>query len=151
MLPVQDLREFAGVKVKEQARFDPKKYAVEVYMAKGMSRPDAEKAVARDVECAKFFRNSKMIEIPNQNFENFAMLSTVVTKRMYDEVMGEYFWMYEEESNAEVLWTKAIYFCNKLSERFGYTPVYAVYGKTDVSSWGSINNGHNILVNIEQN
>ena len=116
-----------------------------------MSRPDAEKAVARDVECAKFFRNSKMIEIPNKNFENFAMLSTVVTKRMYDEVMGEYFWMYEEESNAEVLWTKAIYFCNKLSEQFGYTPVYAVYGKTDVSSWGSINNGHNILVNIERN
>ena len=34
-----------------------------------------------------------------------------------------------------VSWYDAIYFCNKLSEKLGYTPVYAVEGKTDVATW----------------
>ena len=34
-----------------------------------------------------------------------------------------------------VSWYDAIYFCNKLSEKFGFTPVYAVDGKTDVVTW----------------
>ena len=29
----------------------------------------------------------------------------------------------------------AIYFCNKLSEKFGFIPVYAVDGKTNVATW----------------
>ena len=35
-----------------------------------------------------------------------------------------------------VSWSDAIYFCNKLSEKYGFTPVYSVDGTTDVSKWG---------------
>ena len=34
-----------------------------------------------------------------------------------------------------VSWYDAIYFCNKLSEKCGLTPVYALDGKTDVTKW----------------
>ena len=135
MLPVQDLREFAGIKVKEQARFDPKKYPVEVYMAKGKQRAEAEKLVARDIAFAKFLGNAKMIEIPNQDF---AMLNTEVTQKIYTAVMGENpSWFKGDDLPVEsVSWYDAIYFCNELSEKLGLTPVYAVNGNTNVASWG---------------
>jgi formylglycine-generating enzyme required for sulfatase activity len=34
-----------------------------------------------------------------------------------------------------VSWYDAIYFCNKLSEKCGYTSVYSVNGTTDVTKW----------------
>lgn len=82
----------------------------------------------------KFFGSSMMISIPNTNF---AMLSTEVTQKQYMAVMGENPSKFKGNNKPveNVSWYDAIYFCNKLSELFGYTPVYAVDGNTDASWW----------------
>lgn len=82
----------------------------------------------------KFFGNSKMIPIPNKNF---MMLSTEITQEQYMMVMGENPSEFKRNNKPveNVSWYDAIYFCNKLCELFGYTPVYAVDGNSDVSWW----------------
>ena len=77
-----------------------------------------------------------MIEIPGKNI---TMLQTEVTQKLFESVIGfnpsnsnEQWPTYPVEN---VSWYDALYFCNKLSEAFGYKPVYAVDGKTDVSKW----------------
>ena len=51
-----------------------------------------------------------------------------------------------------VSWYDAIYFCNKLSEKLGFTPVYAVDGKTDVATWNyTPHEGESIEGEISQN
>ena len=91
----------------------------------------------------------KMIKIPGKDFK---MSATEITQKQYEEVMGENpscFQISNEKLDDEtreqlkntsnnpvemVRWYDAIYFCNKLSEKFGFTPVYAVDGKTDVAT-----------------
>ncbi len=76
-----------------------------------------------------------MVRIPGKNY---AMLNTEVTQSLYKSVMGSNP-SYNVGDNLpveKVSWFDAIYFCNKLSEREGKTPVYALDGKTDVSEWG---------------
>ncbi len=52
----------------------------------------------------------------------------------------------------EVSWYDAIYFCNKFSEKFGFTPVYSVNGTTDVSKWNyTLHNGDSIRGEVTQN
>ena len=65
------------------------------------------------------------------------ILKTEVTQKLYQDVMGENPSYYKGDNNPveNVSWYDAIYFCNKLSEKLGFTPVYAVEGKTDVSTW----------------
>lgn len=153
MKPAQDLRELVGIKIKEQARFDPQKYAVEVYMVKGKLRAEAAKLAAWDIKWANFFGSSKMIASPYGDYE---MLSTKVTQETYTTVMGEnpsktkskYYYL----PVTNVSWYDAIYFCNKLSKEFGLTPVYAVGGNTDVASWGyRVHNGDGIYSDITWN
>lgn len=99
----------------------------------------------------------KMVKIPGKNYE---MMATEVTQGLYESVMGEnpsYFQVKNideierEYSSCDVRvvlkngsmnnpverinWYDAIYFCNKLSEEFEYTPVYSVDGTTDVTKW----------------
>ena len=97
----------------------------------------------------------EMVHIPGQDYK---MLKTEVTQELYESVMGEnpsyfqtgseaYKEAYEEEyiiTEGEkearlpvenVSWYDAIYFCNMLSEKIGFTPVYSVDGKTDVTTW----------------
>ena len=92
-----------------------------------------------------------MVKIPGKNFE---MLRTEVTQELYEAVMGvnpSYFRRDNKEVDKDVLkklnkstsdypveqisWYDAIYFCNKLSEKKGLQPVYAVNGKIDVRKW----------------
>ena len=130
MLPAQDLREIVGIEAKEKVNFA----ALEKSVAKGKNLAESK---AEALVYQQFMKDvvSGMKNIPNQNF---AMLNTEVTQRMYTTVMGE------NPSNfkgkdlpvEKVSWYDAIYFCNKLSELWGYTPVYAVNGNTDVSRWG---------------
>ena len=155
MKPEWDLREFAGIVEKTKAGFDAKKYPVEVYMERGYSRADAEKAVKRDIErdieIEKFFGNSEMIAIPGKSIE---MLSTEVTQKMYQKIMGENPSCFKGENNPveRVSWYDAIYFCNKLSEKLWLTPVYSVEGLTDVKQWNyKPNQGNRLRGEITQN
>ncbi|MBQ0051466.1 MAG: SUMF1/EgtB/PvdO family nonheme iron enzyme [Treponema sp.] len=136
MKPEWDLREFAGVVENTKALFDPEKYPVEVYMVKGQDFISANKSAARDIEVAKLFNSLgiKMVKIPNKNFK---MLSTEVTQKLYAAIMGENPSYFKGDSNPVecVNWLDAIYFCNKLSEKYGFTSVYSLDGTTDVTKW----------------
>ena len=82
------------------------------------------------------------------------MLNTEVTQKQYQAVMGANPSKFKGENNPVecVSWYDAIYFCNKLSDMLGYTPVYAVDGETDVSRWGyRAHKGNLILGRITQN
>ena len=65
------------------------------------------------------------------------ILKTEVTQKLYQDVMGENPSRKKRKNYPVdcVSWYDAIYFCNKLSEKLGFTPVYAVDGKTDVATW----------------
>ena len=91
-----------------------------------------------------------MIKIPGKDFK---MSATEITQKQYEEVMGEnpsWFQISNEKLDDEIReqlkntsnnpvetvnWYDAIYFCNKLSKEKGRTPVYAVDGNTDVTTW----------------
>lgn len=153
MQPEQELRIFGGVVEKEKARFNPKKYSVEVYMAKGLCRTDAEKLVARDISIAKIFNSMeiKMVDIPDRDFQ---MINTEVTQKLYTAIMGRNPSWFKGDNNPVECVSRydAIYFCNKLSEKFGFTPVYAVDGKTDVTTWNyTPHNRNSIRGNVTQN
>ena len=132
MKPGWELRVFAGVVEKEKAKFDPGRYPVEVYMVNGQSLENAKKLVTRDNEFAKM--TCRMVSIPGKTY---SMLNTEVTQKLYTSIMGSNPSDFKGDYNPveNVSWYDAIYFCNKLSEKFGFTPVYAVDGKTDVVTW----------------
>ena len=70
-------------------------------------------------------RGIKMVSIPERNFK---MLNTEVTQKLYTSIMGSNPSFYKGDNNPvdNVSWYDAIYFCNKLSEKFGFIPVYSV-------------------------
>ncbi|MBQ0067289.1 MAG: SUMF1/EgtB/PvdO family nonheme iron enzyme [Phascolarctobacterium sp.] len=75
-----------------------------------------------------------MVQIPGKNIK---MLKTEVTQQQYKDIMGENPSYFKGDNNPveQVSWYDAIYFCNKLSEKYGLNPVYAVDGNTDVTAW----------------
>ena len=152
MKPEWELRVFAGVVEKEKAKFDPDKYPVEVYMVKGQSLENAKKLVTRDNGLAKLnSTGSRMVIIPGTGY---SMLNTEVTQKLYTSVMGSNPSLYKGVNNPveTVSWYDALYFCNKLSEKLGCTPVYAVDGKTDVTTWNyTPHNGNSIRGKVTQN
>ena len=109
----------------------------------------------------------KMIKIPGKDFK---MSATEITQKQYEKVMGENP-SWHQRSNEDlddeekkqikntsnnpvemVSWYDAIYFCNELSEKLGFTPVYAVDGKTDVATWNyTPHNGNSIRGEVTQN
>ena len=76
----------------------------------------------------------EMVKIPGRNFE---LMNTEVTQKLYKEVMGENPSNFKTDNRPveSVSWFDAICFCNKLSEKYGYEPVYSVNGTTDVTKW----------------
>ena len=81
-----------------------------------------------------FGKKSKLVKLPGKELR---ILNTEVTQKLYTFVMGSNPSYYKGDNNPveNVSWYDAIYFCNKLSKKLGYTPVYAVDGKTDVATW----------------
>ena len=84
------------------------------------------------VSCGK--EPIEMVNIPGKDYK---MSTTEITQKFYESVMGENPSYFKGENNpvGNVSWYDAIYFCNKLSEKCGYTPVYSVNGTTDVTKW----------------
>lgn len=109
----------------------------------------------------------KMIKIPGKDFK---MSATEITQKQYEKVMGENP-SWHQRSNEDlddeekkqikntsnnpvemVSWYDAIYFCNKLSINEGKTPVYKVYGESNVTYWDyTPHKGNAINGRISQN
>lgn len=147
MRPENDLREIAGITSYEKTLLEEFKQNINLF-----SLPEAiklqrcfENSIQQGHQLSKAFSSyvglvnktkilSMFVKIPNTKF---TMLKTEVTQSLYQDVMGENPSKDKGEDNPVecVSWYDAIYFCNKLSEKFGFTPVYAVDGKTDVATW----------------
>ena len=146
MKPEWDLREIVGIVAKEKAEFE----VLKKYIAKGFNLNEANKGVADYQKLYKEYRET-FVKIPGTNF---AMIKTEVTQKLYTSVMGSNPSYYKGDNNPveEVSWYDAIYFCNKLSEKLGFTPVYGVDGKTDVATWNyTPHNGNSIRGEVTQN
>jgi len=132
MKPEWDLRENLGIFVWEKQRVADEKRAIEE---------------------AKMFDSMgiKMESIPKKSFK---MLNTEVTQKLYTSIMGSNPSYFKGDNNPveNVSWYDAIYFCNKLSEKFGFTPVYSVDGKTNVATWNyTPHKGNYIRGEVSQN
>lgn len=141
MKPEWDLREILGIVEKEKANFN----VLKNYFENGLTLTTAKEAIARMEKVNAMFDNLgiKMVIIPGSTY---SMLNTEVTQKLYTSVMGSNPSHYKGDNYPveSVSWYDAVYFCNKLSERFGLTPVYAVCftpvhavygGETDVTAW----------------
>lgn len=147
MKPEWDLREIIGIVhdewIRQISERKKSKYDNEVvygYLKESTSLTDISVAENKVFEEEKkrvldsFGKNSKLVKLPGKEIR---ILNTEVTQKIYTIMMGE------NPSNNKgedypvecVSWYDAIYFCNKLSEKLGFTPVYAVDGKTDVATW----------------
>lgn len=130
MTPTYDLHEISGIVNNEKNDLP----AIERYVAKGSNLPTAKEKLKEE----KNLINSgylTMIEIPGKKIE---MLNTEVTIKLYQTIIGEvprYETYKDPYPINDVSFYHAIRFCNKLSEKFGYEPVYAINGKTDTSTW----------------
>ena len=142
MKPEWDLREIEGIVAKEKSEFEDLKK----YIAKGFNLNEAK-------DYQKLYKEYRetFVKIPGTNF---AMIKTEVTQKLYTSVMGSNPSSFKGDYNPveNVSWCDAVYFCNKLSERYGFTPVYAVDGKTDVASWNyTPHNDNSIRGEVTQN
>ena len=100
----------------------------------GETKPDPVKAALAEGVTYKNV-DKLMIAVPGKEF---SILATEVTQELYKSVMGENPSGFKGEKNLpveQVSWYDAVYFCNKLSDMFGLTPVYAVDGEPDVEKW----------------
>lgn len=120
MKPEWDLREIVGIVAKEKQRFDDEKRVIEV---------------------AKMLFDALGIRMVNIPGKNIKMLNTEVPQKLYTSIMGSNPSYYKGDNNPvdNVSWYDAIYFCNKLSEKFGFTPVYSVDKTTGVMQNTSAN------------
>ena len=166
MYPKQDLKIYDGIVENEKQIY----LAVKEYIKSMNEKIDI---VAFDesnkkiiVEAFKFMKKNKydfytsynifdvfnFVKIPNKNFN---MLQTEVTQKLYKFVMGEIpseNELQDKRPVACVSWYDAIYFCNKLSELTGKTPVYTVDNKSNVNDWNyTPHKGYSINGVISQN
>ncbi len=146
MTPAQDLREFAGILAKEKEELA----VLEKFLAKGLMLSSAKVEIA-DYWILKADYQQNFVKIPGKNLE---MMKTEVTQKLYTTIMGSNP-SYNEGNNLpveRVSWYDAIFFCNKLSEKLGFTPVYAVDGVTDVTKWNyTPHNDNSIRGTVTQN
>lgn len=137
-----------------------------------IDRKAGEEKLALKIKKERELIMKDMIKIPNQNY---LMLKTEVTQELYKKVMGinnslyqpgselykirtneDYKITYGEDPKKLpvefVTWFDVIYFCNKMSVKYGLTPVYSVNGTSDVTQWKCTPNWTGILIegNITQ-
>ena len=144
MSPSQDLREIVGIVAEEKEDFN----LLNIALAKGFTLTEAQQKLPVYKELMPLLQ---MVKIPGRNYE---MMKTEVTQKLYQKIMGTNPSEFKGENNPveSVSWYDAIYFCNKLSEKYGYTPVYSVNGTTDVTKWNyTPHKEFSIYGNITQN
>ncbi|MBQ5708226.1 MAG: SUMF1/EgtB/PvdO family nonheme iron enzyme, partial [Peptococcaceae bacterium] len=127
MTPSSDLREIVGIVAKEKDDFISLNKLLELEI--DLTLAEAKEELPEYKELTALF---EMVKIPGKNYE---MMTTEVTQKLYRYIMGENPSEFIGENNPVemVSWYDAVYFCNKLSEKCGYTPVYSnettEYGK----------------------
>ena len=151
--------ERARLEAEEQARIEAERARLE---AEEQARIEEERR-KRLEECQKNLQNAfslsdpveqikkLMVKIPEVHCE---MLETEVTQNMYQSVMAENPSHFKGDNLPveNVSYFDAIYFCNLLSEKCGYEPVYRVDGNTDVKKWNyKPHQGKSISGQISQN
>lgn len=88
---------------------------------------------------------NEFVDIPGKEI---SMTKTEITQSFYTLIMGDNPSLYFKSDNypvTGVMWDDVIFFCNKLSQKAGYTPVYAVDGETDVEKWNFTPHNYDIL------
>ena len=113
-----------------------------------------ERVIAKEREAIAKEREKILADLVKIPGVNYKIGKTEVTQRLYKKVMGSN----PSENKGDdkpvenVSWYDAIYFCNKLSEEFGYKPVYSVDGISDVRKWNyTPHNGDSIRGEVTQN
>lgn len=98
-------------------------------------------------------KSNKMKKIINNYERDFLMSNTEVTQELYESIMGvnPSIHMNNKYPVENISWYDAVYFCNKLSEKKGKTPVYEVNGSTDVKKWNYIPHKGNTLGEVNWN
>ena len=84
---------------------------------------------------------------------DFSMSNTEVTQGLYISVIGKNPSYNKNSKNPveNVSWYDAIYFCNKLSQSKGKTPVYEVNGTADVNKWDYVPHTGKVLGKVTWN
>lgn len=93
----------------------------------------------------------KLVTIPKKKFK---IMNCEVTQKLYKSVMKENpsYFKGDYLPVENISFYDAIYFCNLLSVKQGYTPVYSVNGETDVTKWGyTPHKGNGFNQEISQN
>ncbi len=129
MKPMWDLREFAGVVEMQKAKEASEKYVTESYMVKfNICKADAEAKIAAEKKAKNDFL-ANFVKMPGKNY---SVMKTEVTQKLYESIMGKNPSVFKGENNPveNVSFYDAIYFCNKLSEVYGFEPVYSVDGES---------------------
>ncbi len=168
MKPEWDLREIVGI-VQEFKRFQSKAYKWDILKMQELSQRKNiayEKLLSDYIDKeGDFYRGKKRLEEEEKTYNDFIntfvklpgknikIQKTEVTQKLYTSIMGRNPSRYKGDNNPVecVSWYDAIYFCNKLSEKFGFTPVYAVDGKTDVTTWNYTTNYRTYSIYIRGN
>ena len=146
MKPQWDLRVIGGIVAWEKVNSD----AIMKYVAEGMDLNTAKRTREEDIIIFREFGNT-IVGIPGRKF---FIGRTEVYQKVYKRIMGENpsSWNSAYYPVENVSWYDAVCFCNKLSEKFGYTPVYSVNGTTDVRKWGyTPHQGKDIRGEVVQN
>lgn len=141
MKPMWDLREFAGIVEKQKAKEDSKKYLTESYMVEfGLCKVDAESKLAAEKKAKNDFL-ANFVKMPNKNY---SVMKTEVTQKLYESIMGKNPSVFKGENNPveNVSWYDAVEFCNLLSKKFGYEPVYTINGSS--VTWNENANGYRL-------
>lgn len=143
MMPDQDLRIVDGVAEKEKKFFSDLK----VFFSKGLDLNSSIVEVNKKYEFERFYRqNVKFVKLPG---ENYSVMKTEVTQKFYEIIMDTNPSYFKGENNPveSVTWYEAIEFCNALSKKLGYEPVYTIDGSS--VTWNKNANGFRLPTHEE--
>lgn len=143
MKPEQDLRIVDGVAEKEKKFFSDLK----VFFSKGLDLNSSIVEINKKYEFERFYRqNVKFVKLPG---ENYSVMKTEVTQKFYEIIMDTNPSYFKGENNPveSVTWYEAIEFCNALSKKLGYEPVYTIDGSS--VTWNKNANGFRLPTHEE--